>query len=325
MDTNPSNAWQEPLQAQGGWSERTTADAGRWAVLRFTALGLTVHPDSRIMRAIKRIDRAVARGDRLGQPAHGPTSALAEAHRTVVESYVIARVTPGLATMEAQEPLERMLRGGDTPAQDVSSQNTQARDAQLELFAGGMLRLAGQEVRLAEPDLVIRLPHGRDVGVAAKRSWSEPSLRKQLSKAATQLARPGNHGPGFIVLSLDRVLADAQAADPACPLGDLFYAEISRASQVAESTSNRGAVLAVIGLATTFHPVDPDGTQHAAAVRMDVVYQVDSESEEAIARAYFGGFKPYLERHMPALWALPVDLSTAAGWDPDGEPSEPTL
>lgn len=100
----------------------------------------------------------------------------------------------------ARERLSKIPAGSEHPDDEIESQ---ARDAQFELYLRAVLRKGGLRVALGQPDLQVRLG-GEWVPVEAKRPKSEARVDDRLRKGISQLETQV-HG-GFVAMSLDLVL-----------------------------------------------------------------------------------------------------------------------
>gem|GEM_PF-3534431 len=75
--------------------------------------------------------------------------------------------------------------------------NSRPRNTQFELVVAAVLRSAGYQLVLEEPDIVVEMSSGR-VGIAAKRPASQRNLNKMISDAGHQIAEQNK--PGLIAI-----------------------------------------------------------------------------------------------------------------------------
>jgi hypothetical protein len=83
--------------------------------------------------------------------------------------------------------------GGHTSAGSESA-STPGRDAQVELYVGGLGRRAGYGVRFAEPDVILERADEVRLAIAVKRVKTAEALPKRLHAGNTQLRRAGCQG-----------------------------------------------------------------------------------------------------------------------------------
>jgi len=189
------------------WTDRHSLGAGTVALSRIEKLGYRVGPGSRLPNALSRIERNS--NARIIRVFHSDDFAyrLAEAHRTILEFYLITSALEELPAI-SDERLTLALSGHDLPEDDVRS--TAARDAQFELLVTALIHHAGiRDVFQGEPDIRIKAGD-KWLGIAAKRVTSRHQLRKRLRHAAKQIQAQRAMGVemGVIALNLDRVVSE---------------------------------------------------------------------------------------------------------------------
>ena len=187
------------------WTDRHGLRAGAIAVSRIEQFGLHMPPGSRLVAALSRIDRATKRGVVNVSENADFAYRLAEAHRTVLEFYLISAALDDIPGMSRQR-LTLALGGHDLPDEDKKS--TLARDAQFELLVTALIHHAGvRDVAPDEPDVRIKAGD-KWIGIAAKRVSSQAQLQKRLRHAGKQIQRQHDAGVefGIIALNLDAVV-----------------------------------------------------------------------------------------------------------------------
>ena len=218
----------------------------------FERAGVRVPRKGRARRAQSLLER-LGRGANVDLSNDRAQAELSAAHRTAWEMSVIAYgryVASRGANPFALDRMQRMMGGAILP--DVT--DTQARDAQFEMFVAAALRLGGADVRSAEPDLTFLLGPER-VGIAAKRvsSLSERQLSKHIRKAADQIHRSGRRG--FVALNLDSRLADIDLPVASAERLPLFEAAFQALESHEEWLANLPNVLGIMvyGYAAKWH------------------------------------------------------------------------
>ena len=170
--------------------------------------GIRVPDNCRLIRSIRQLtehrdDPALLRRvDELGKQLMG------ESARTVLELYIATHCGQTDPEPTVRSKFAEAIQGADLPEYEETHS---ARDIQFELYLWGVINASGGSCRFAEPDL-IRDYGDEEVGVAAKRIWSQLQARKRLSSAAEQIAVSGLRG--FIAVNAQEYLtADAGVAD----------------------------------------------------------------------------------------------------------------
>jgi hypothetical protein len=181
------------------WLELRSRTAKMIDILRQE--GIRVHPASRLAQYLRQLDAAactdgllVPKGLKL-EAWHRALFELDDLHMIVDE----LRRAPEVSGW--QHLIKQALDGGILPSDEVK--HARARDIQFELSMAAMLRRAGYEVLLAEPDVLVRVQK-RKYGLAAKRPRSIMNLDKAIRDADKQIARSGRDG--FIALDLSFML-----------------------------------------------------------------------------------------------------------------------
>src|SRR5262249_57997256 len=110
--------------------------------------------------------------------------------RTIVEA---ARSSEDRATWQAQ--LERLISGAPFPK--GASEQSAARDFQLESYIGAVCALSGYSVRFEEPDVLVQ-DMSCMFGLAAKRPRNPRKAEANCRKAVRQIERSGH--PGLVAM-----------------------------------------------------------------------------------------------------------------------------
>ena len=166
---------------------------------RFRALGVKLSPTSRLLAAISRIDRSRSRPTiDIVQDADF-AARLVEAHRTVLEFYVISTALDSIPGAWRHR-VSIAIGGMELPAEDRRSE---PRDAQFELLVVALVHHAGfLDVEVGEPDVRIKAGD-KWLAIAAKRITSQSQLRKRLRHASKQIQRQYESGVEFGIIALN--------------------------------------------------------------------------------------------------------------------------
>lgn len=164
--------------------------------------GITVRPGSRLDRALSAVRRVVEGGPLALERVRGDR----EFHQGRYELGQAVRIVEGwrpeLKRSAVKRRLRRMLSDPELP--EDSRDETAGRDAQFELYVGGIYRSAGFAAFLDEPDLVLANV-APPLGIAAKRVKSAAKVETRARDAARQIE--GSTLPGVVVLDLTEVVA----------------------------------------------------------------------------------------------------------------------
>lgn len=141
---------------------------------------IRLSPSSRLARYI---DAVSSHGQ---APATlGATQVLHRALLEIDDLRLIAQYLPAIPCREDwRVNFQRLIKGAVLPTGDS---NTSARDCQFEFLTAAMLGRAGCEVRLAEPDIIVKSP--RSFVIAAKRLVSSKQLASQCQRGARQIRK----------------------------------------------------------------------------------------------------------------------------------------
>ena len=198
----PVEPYMGPWVADPRWrvGARSILAGAEYAIRRFESFGLAGVSASRVVRA-RDIVASVQDGVTPLRVANQSTLTLvAEANRTLFESYLIARAVAPAHEMPSPDCVERlqlMLGGADTADGDTDSN---ARDAQFELYLLAFLRIGGARAWMGGPDLW--MDYGAEtVGVAAKRVSSKKQLGVRLKDGARQVHDTNQRG--FLAVNAD--------------------------------------------------------------------------------------------------------------------------
>jgi hypothetical protein len=163
--------------------------------------GMRLHPMSRFQQYLKQFD-AMSRADGVIVPTGFD---LRTWHRSLLELSDLHLIVNELCrppeVMGWRKAFQQIVSGEPIPIDEVK--HSRSRDIQFELVTAAMLRAAGYEIELAEPDVVVKVQK-RKYGVAAKRPRSFGNLDKVVKDADAQIGRSGHDG--FIALDLSSLL-----------------------------------------------------------------------------------------------------------------------
>lgn len=207
--------WQQgPFAGPAG--SGSIIESADYAIARFRALRIPFPGDCRLLRARNHV--LAVHEQRTDQP---PDDVLAEATRTIFESYYIARalsLADGRPPDQIVDALARMLGGPDIPG-DESDNTSRPRNTQFELFFGAWLVSGGVDVAFGEPDLIA---HAMDqqLGIAAKRVRSRRQITRRFREAADQIRK--RTGTGVVAVNVDHLLEAGDAPTDAKGLGEMF-------------------------------------------------------------------------------------------------------
>lgn len=169
---------------------------------RIESEGICVRPGSRLSIYLSAVRSLAERGDSASQ-----REALV-AHRAVNEIDVLDDVVVTLAADPAvcgwAIKLREALGGAALRTEEI--RHTSARDIQFELLVATVLRKAGYEVTLSEPDIQVHLPSGL-LSIAAKRPRSGKKMVVRVKEASDQIVRSGCIG--LIALDISCVMDPA--------------------------------------------------------------------------------------------------------------------
>jgi len=174
---------------------------------------------------------------------------LAEATRTIFETYWIARALGGRngrPDNDLTNRLARMLSGPDLP-DDENENSSRPRNTQFELFVGAWLTSGGVPVTLGEPDLVAVIV-GEEVGVAAKRIRSRSKILRRVVEAADQVE--ARTGVGLVVVNVDAFLDELPAIQDPEKLGQQFDRAVPEYQRALEALTKRPAIRGLMALGT---------------------------------------------------------------------------
>jgi hypothetical protein len=183
------------------WTVLHSLNAAQIARARLSRYGVRINPSCRLARAQRIVQSSLQYADT--EPlAYDVAQRLVEAHRTIIEWYLIT-ATLGEVAAFSLDALNIAMGGADVPDADADSR---PRDLQFELLVGSLVHHAGiTGVSLGEPD--IRIQAGaRTLGIAAKRLTSSAQLSKRVRKATDQIARLGDYG--VIAINVDRLATE---------------------------------------------------------------------------------------------------------------------
>jgi len=172
---------------------RTRAENAEFVIASIKALGLSLHPQSRLMQMYRVLTTA---GGIISPDDPGFQTALESERDLQVLGFVFEQADMHPTDAEFQRLVKKALKDSLLPNEDRSQ--SKGRDAQFELFVAAICQKAGMHpVSREEPDVTC---HVGDIkfGIAAKRFKNVTSVKKHVRKAADQIEKAGL--PGIIAL-----------------------------------------------------------------------------------------------------------------------------
>jgi hypothetical protein len=215
-------------------------DAAQWTLDRLEQVGVPRPPGNRLQNARTLIRRVNDRQLLLTANDDDLLKRVTEAQKTISEQYVIVRATAGRGNglrLEISDKVEMMLSGAETADADA---NPLARNTQFELYVAAMLAMGGADVRVAEPDLIMRFL-GHDVGIAAKRVRSISRVPRIVDEAVAQVTRSAR--PGFVALNVDVLVRNTGAPADAIRLDERLSALAAMDAQLRSEPNILGSMV----------------------------------------------------------------------------------
>jgi hypothetical protein len=220
---------------------------------------------------------------------------VAEAQRTILSLSIVAR------SVKAPGPdlVERLSKALEGPLLPAASGDI-ARDTEFELTVAGLMTMGGVGVGLGGPDAIAAYPDG-DVGLAAKRISSLAKVRRRISKGVKQLAKDG--GRGFVVLNVERQLADVAPTDDVLKASEAVFDEAKRqAEAVYRSRTDPSPFIGIIGIGfqvTWDLGKVPPMSGIELFLRMHVVSK--DPSDRAVARIFWDHLSANIDARIPTI------------------------
>lgn len=303
QNESPSHACEDFTRSshivKGSWSAREAIrtgsaamiDTADWVLTRLPEMGVPIPHSSRLPAARALIARIQAEYE-----VSGSTNAdssrqeeIAEAHRTIVEFYLIVRAIRSRRALwdaELRRKVVTMLGGHVLEGQDT---NPIHRNTQFEMYVLAMLLMGRATIRLGEPDLVLRYGLA-DVGIAIKRLRSPKQLRRRVLEAADQIETSGR--PGFIAVNYDLYASDVggpREVEDVANRGVRLEKALSPVYQLMGEFENRPAVLGLMNFAYSVHwENDANPPRIASAFFRQVIRFSDSPADVSLAGEFFG-------------------------------------
>jgi hypothetical protein len=232
------------------WTAAHAVAAADRTLLLMAQLGLRVVGGNRLARARGLIDRVGADLD-AGGDVRPTKRQLEEAHRTILEHYLIVRaLAPSVGALRGR--LGELLSGAELPDRDTS---TAGRDIQFELLVAALLVFGGvQGVHVGEPDFRIRAGT-RDMGIAVKRVSRRKQLTKRVREAIKQIQLSKLPSVLFVLVDWpdESEYPDKRGQEVRSCLDDHL--------PTLTSSANSGLVLGALMISTSWVWGDPDHTR----------------------------------------------------------------
>lgn len=258
------------------WQASNALAAADDTLAHLRTLGVRIPPRCRLEQSRDAIRRVSQFNVQLGHGDSATERLYVEAHRTILESYLITRdLQP--PTPETADRLRRMLGG---PLVPTPGRHDPARDIQAEFFAAVLLFGSGFRVYAEEPDLKLSQA-GEEWPVAVKRVTSGRNFQKRMREARDQLTRAQR--PGFIAVSADQFLVERYERDREADLSAIHYGQIAEWTDRLVLRPRNNPVVGVIGLCTSFRHIR--GTPSAMNLTLHFHQRFITWQEPALLRA----------------------------------------
>lgn len=222
---------------------------------------------------------------------------IADAVKTLTDAFIVAYAVTDRKQGQrciTKKHLRAFLEGLD---EDVPTGDSRPRSIQFEAISIAQFVLAGATVRLAEPDFCVEY-HGEMIGMAVKRlgTRNPKSVNKRLRAGARQLR--DNRLRGFVILSVDPWIDDADHDDPNI-LGELFDRDMREAYEQLGAVSQKKHVMGVIAWGSkTYWKFDKEQPRFVSKSPQKFQGFIDNDRERHDFNSYFGGL---LDRWVNAM------------------------